>query len=120
MYLLKVSVEPTAKSFPPVLLDDQGTAGMYNRANRSLHHYLEHVPGFLVCYPAAAFCFPFPAMCLAIFFCAGRIVYQISYTNGGFSSSSRGLGFVASFLCIAVLEGLVLVAALKALATPGI
>jgi hypothetical protein len=110
VYLYKVNTDEGAEALPPVVLEDQGAAGMYNRANRSLHHFIENLPGLLLCYPAAAFCFPLPAMVLAVVFCVGRVMHQVGYTKG---YGSHGLGFVVSLLATVAVEGLVIVASLK-------
>ena len=58
MYLYKVNVDASQEPLPPVILDDQGAPGMYNRANRSLHHFVENMPGLILCFLPAAYCFP--------------------------------------------------------------
>ena len=124
LYLFKVSKETPKSSmaplenlvpkkpvtYPPVILEDEGAAGMYNRANRSLHHFVENVPGFIMIYALAAFVFPFVAMVCAITFAVGRCLHQSGYTKG-YGKHARG--FALSILSTATLEGLVLVCVLK-------
>ena len=67
-----------------VTLYEDGDKGKYNRANRSLYHFLENGFSFIVCLPGAFMVFPFPTfVCLALL-CVGRITYQLGYSIKGF------------------------------------
>ena len=116
LYLFKVNVEESKNALPPVILEDEGTAGMYNRANRSLHHYVENMPGLLLCFAPAGFCFPFPVLVVTAIFCVGRVLHQTGYTNKGYGG--HGLGFALSLTSTVIIEGLVLLAGLKAVGVP--
>jgi len=111
MYLYKVNVPEGKAPMPPVVLEEDGAAGMYNRANRSLHHHTENIPGVLLCFVASGFVFPFPSLVLAAIFSVGRAAHQIGYTG---RYGSHGVGFMLATITTVVLEGLVLVASLKA------
>ena len=67
-----------------VTLYEEGDKGKYNRANRSLYHFLENHLSFLVCLPGSLLIFPFPTFVIVVLAAVGRIVYQTGYTLGGF------------------------------------
>jgi uncharacterized membrane protein YecN with MAPEG domain len=115
MYLYKVS-GPAHDSLPPVILEDEGAAGRYNRANRSLHHYVENsLPVFLAT-PLAGFAFPAAVFVLVAIFCVARVMHQVGYPNKGYGG--HGAGFGLALLATVILEGLVLVAGLRAAGVP--
>ena len=92
-----------------VIFDNEGPVGRYNRANRSLHHFVETSSPVLVCLILAGYVFPFPAfVCIAIF-CAGRILHQVGYATG---YGGHGAGFGIATLASCTLEGLVILVAL--------
>ena len=96
-----------------IVLDDAGDAGVYNRANRSMHHMVENAPSLLVSLAAAGFVFPFAACVCACAWSAGRVVHQRGYTIG---YGSHGLGFAISTLATEALCGMVLIAGCRSLA----
>ena len=67
-----------------VTLYEDGDKGKYNRANRSLYHFLENGFSFIVCLPGAFMVFPFPTFVCLILLCIGRITYQLGYSIKGF------------------------------------
>ena len=92
MYLFKVSIDEAAKEptiYSPVILQDEGAAGMYNRANRSLHHFIENAPGFIMMYALAGFVFPLAAMVCAIGFALGRLLHQWGLLKGIWQAALR-------------------------------
>ena len=93
-----------------VVLDDGEETGKYNRANRSLHHYVENVPGLLVGMPLAGFCFPMAAVVLVSIFAVGRILHQSAYTKG---YGAHAPGFMLAMLSAATMDGVILLVALK-------
>ena len=116
MYLYKVSEQDdSSPPMPPVILEDRGAAGMYNRANRSLHHFLESSPPFLLNFAPAGFLFPHAAFVLMCVFAVGRVAHQVGYTTKGYGG--HGAGFGLALLASVILEGLVFVAALRAATT---
>lgn len=96
----------------PIVMETEGDVGKYNRANRSMNHFMENLGGMLLCFPLAAFCFPLPSMLLMIVFALGRVLHQTGYTNKGYGG--HGLGFGFSQLGSLTVDGLVLLAGIKA------
>ena len=107
--------ESTSRDVRPVVLMEEGAAGKYNRANRSLHHYVENMGGFLLCLPLAGFVYPAASFVLAILFAIGRLAHQIGYTKG---YGGHGAGFGIAMIATVILEGLVLVAGMRAVGVP--
>jgi len=64
-----------------IVLETKGDVGAYNRANRSMHHFSENVPGMLLCFPLAAYVFPFPSTVLMSVYAIGRVMHQTGYTK---------------------------------------
>lgn len=94
-----------------VVLVEDGPIGSYNRANRSLTHFIE-TNGFLLIsfYSLAKL---LPALCCVIMgtYCFGRILHQTGYAVGGYGK--HGLGFLLSVVPLTMLEGLNLVVGWK-------
>ena len=67
-----------------VTLYEDGDKGKYNRANRSLYHFLENGFSVIVCLPGAFMVFPFPTFICLLLLCIGRITYQLGYSIKGF------------------------------------
>ena len=67
-----------------VTMYETGEKGSYNRANRSLYHFLENGFPFIVCLPGAFMVFPFPTFICVVLLCIGRITYQLGYAIKGF------------------------------------
>ena len=99
-----------------VVLEEGGAAGRYNRANRSLHHFVENAPAFMLCLPLAGFVYPAAAFVLAAVFALGRIHHQFGYATKGYGG--HGIGFGVSLVATIILEGLVIVAGLRAAGVP--
>ena len=91
---------------------EKGAAGQYNRANRSLHHYIENALSFLICLPFAGFVYPAACFVLTCLFVLGRVLHQAGYTYKGYGG--HGVGFGIALLVSVILEGLTFVAALRA------
>ena len=77
MYLYKVSGQEDT----PVVLEDEGAAGRYNRANRSLHHHIENLPGLILMLPLAGYVYPETTFTLTCLFAIGRIWHQLGYAS---------------------------------------
>jgi len=95
---------------PPIIFDESGIIGKYNRANRSLHHMVENIGPFLASLYFVGSIFPFPTFVLTCIFCIGRIIHQAGYTEG---YGKHGMGFLLVMLSTATVEGLLLVTATK-------
>uniref|UniRef100_A0A7R9ZVT9 Uncharacterized protein n=1 Tax=Pyrodinium bahamense TaxID=73915 RepID=A0A7R9ZVT9_9DINO len=103
-------VNSTTNPLPYVVLEEQGVVGEYNRANRSLFHFIENMGGVLLCILCAGFVFPLPAFICTLAFFVGRVAHQIGYVSG---YGKHGLGFGIVMLVSNILEGLVTLAALS-------
>merc|ERR1712008_21417 len=109
---IKVNAVDGAPNQPYVVLEDQGSIGMYNRANRSLTNFVENVPSFMLNWLLTAVIMPFPAFVLMAIFCLGRILHMTGYAFGGYGK--HGPGFILSALIAASpMEMLVLIIGLK-------
>ena len=104
------------ESVRPIVLMEEGAAGKYNRANRSLHHFIENLAGFYLCVPLAGFVYPAATFILTVLFGIGRVAHQAGYAFGGYGG--HGAGFGIALLATLLLEGLVLVAGLRAAGVP--
>ena len=93
-----------------VLLDSEGDAGAYNRANRSLHHMTEQIAPTLLALIGAGFCYPRAVLVLTATFSAGRCMHAIGYTKG---YGSHAPGFTLATLSASTLEGACLLIAIK-------
>lgn len=112
MYLYMAAKDP----IKPIVLIESGAAGQYNRANRSLHHYIENALGPLLLVPLAGFVYPGATFVLTLLFAVGRIAHQAGYAIKGYGG--HGLGFAIALIATLILEGLVLVAGLCAAGVP--
>jgi len=90
---------------------EDGPIGMYNRSNRSVQHMVENSGGFFAAIGPVGFLFPKQTLAVVCAFSIGRIVHQKGYANG---YGSHALGFVFALFSIQTLEGLALIAFLKA------
>lgn len=119
MQIFKVNYpEKFGTSLPYVVLEEEGYVGEYNRANRSLTHFVENVPCFLLNLVFAGFVFPFPTMVCIVIYSIGRMAHQIGYSMKGYGG--HGLGFALAMFANVVLEMLVLGAAIKSLTLPAV
>lgn len=94
-----------------VVFQDEGTKGMYNRSNRSIQHMVENFGAFLASIGPVGYLFPKQVCILVATFGAGRILHQKGYTQG---YGKHAIGFVLSLLAIVTMEGLAMLAFLKA------
>ena len=93
-----------------VVMVEDGDVGAYNRANRSMHHFVENAAHFCVGVVMATAVFPFPTFVLVAVFALGRVAHQTGYTTG---YGAHRIGFGISQVCTLMLEGLCLVVFLK-------
>ena len=63
--------DPSASS--AIVLCEQGEAGRYNRANRSLYHTIEWTTPFIFSAVLNAFVFPFPTIAIIVAYILGCI-----------------------------------------------
>merc|ERR1719473_1741107 len=95
-----------------VILETEGGVGAYNRANRSLTHFIENSLPVILCLALAGNIFPFPSFVLAAVFTGGRILHQLGYASPkGYGAHAPG--FLLAFIATMALEGLCLFVALS-------
>jgi len=95
-----------------VVLEEEGAAGAYNRANRSIHHFVENALPFFLTVPLAGYVWPLPVFVLTIVYAIGRVAHQVGYAVKGYGAHAPG--FMLTILSGVIVEGLTLVAGLKA------
>merc|ERR1712070_312543 len=105
MYILKV-LDPLSKKVSPVVLEDKGVVGEYNRANRSLHHFTENMAIMVLSLYLVGVIFPAMAFVCTLVYAAGRVWHQMGYSSGGYGS--HGGGFTLTMLAGMVMEGFLL------------
>jgi hypothetical protein len=109
MFFYQVSNSP---ELPLVMMVEEGDVGKYNRANRSLHHFMENSLNLVLNFVFASFAFSKPSFILMALFALGRIMHMTGYTKG---YGSHAAGFMLSNLIgNGILEMLVLLTALGA------
>ncbi|CAJ1367594.1 unnamed protein product [Effrenium voratum] len=100
------------KDAPYVLMATTGPAGRFNRAQRAAFNADESMPLFLA-YTLVTGCIFGPLVLVPLLiYCYGRILFGIKYTQ---SLSARGAGFMPAVIGEKWMEGLVLMAAIRAL-----
>merc|ERR1712072_933722 len=112
MYIFKVLDAPSDKT-TPVVLEEDGAAGEYNRANRSLHHFVENTGAFCAGLYLVGVIFPIPASWITFVYAIGRVTHQVGYSGGGYGS--HGAGFGIATLALAIMEGFLLLVVIKSL-----
>ena len=95
-----------------VLMENQGDLGKFNRAQRALMNYHEAFPTVALLYIAAAFVFPFSSFVTIVIFSLAQVVSAIGYVS---SEDGRSKGFLLGLLTVAILHGMVGIAAYNAL-----
>ena len=110
MFIYKLATD-TAEEGSAVVMHSEGDLGRYNRANRSIYHYLENSLGIIASLPLSFFLFPLPTFVALGAFCLGRIVYQLGYTAKGYGG--HGPGFLLDRLATMTISGLMVVAYYK-------
>ncbi|CAL1168147.1 unnamed protein product [Cladocopium goreaui] len=108
----KVFIPDGGKQLPYVLLEEDGMVGKANRAQRGFENLMEYLPMYLVYLCAIGFVYPFPAFVNACVFFFSRVKYAFDYTN---ATAARNTGFAIYGMAQACLEGLLLIAGVKAL-----
>ena len=93
-----------------VLLREDGDFGKYNRAHRTLYHFLENCLPVVFALPFALFIYAFPAFVTGTIYCVARLIYQHGYTAYGFKG--RVPGFFIERLSMTTITGLCFVAAI--------
>ena len=108
-----VYTKPGQPKLGYVLMEKDGALGRFNRAQRSLQNYVESAAFVVALFVLSGFVFPFQTFCIGCFFAVARIVSAIGYTH---SPDGRMAGNILGMLAMGVMEALVLVAGVKAIA----
>jgi hypothetical protein len=93
-----------------IVLEDEGDLGKYNRANRSLNHFVENGLSLPISLLLNSITFPFPTFVTICFFAVGRVLHQSGYVNG---YGKHGAGFLFASVATETLNGLLLLIVLK-------
>ena len=94
-----------------VVLNEEGDVGCYNRANRSLNHFVENAGGMFMSVLLNSYVFAFPAFVCTCIFAIGRVLHQTGYSKGGYGK--HGIGFGLSAIATEAMNGMLLFTALK-------
>ena len=94
-----------------VLLETQGPVGSYNRANRSLTHFVENSIPVALLIALSGAVFPFPTFVCTVVFAVGRVLHQTAYAAIGYGP--HGLGFAMSDTAKGIMMSFCLIAADK-------
>ena len=107
-FIYKQATDPTGEQGSAVIFNNDGAIGSYNRANRSLNHFLENSLPLIVTMPFVFYIFPFPAFVLIVIFCLGRTLHQIGYAKYGFGG--HWPGFALARISMGLCSGLLMIA----------
>jgi uncharacterized membrane protein YecN with MAPEG domain len=94
-----------------VVLNDEGDIGKYNRANRSLNHFVENSIPFILSILLGGYVYALPTFVLTIIFFIGRVIHQYGYAEKGYGGHAPGFGLI--LLSTEILNGLLLLVAIK-------
>jgi len=95
-----------------VLMENKGNQGTFNRAQRALQTYNEQLPTTIVQYIAASWVWPFESFICIMVWALSSWASAVGYTN---SADGRMVGKIPGLFAITTPQGLLLIAAYKAL-----
>ena len=95
-----------------VLMETEGDLGKFNRAQRALQNYHEQFPTMMLQYVAASFVWPFEAFVCIVVWSVSCVLSASGYVD---SANGRMKGRLPGYFAAATVQGLVLIAAYKAL-----
>lgn len=99
-----------------IVLETDGMVGAYNRANRSLNHFVENMAPWAVSMYMASNVFPQAVFTLTVLFVFGRIAHQVGYSSPK-GYGNHGVGFLLGMLTTITLQGLLLIVAMYGFGT---
>jgi len=99
------------KGAPYVVLETEGPVGSYNRANRSLTHFVENSLPVVMAILLAGRVFAKPTFFCTVAFAMGRVMHQTGYASIGYGAHAPG--FLIAMLSAAILEGFCILIAAK-------
>jgi len=111
-HVYRVYTAPGAPALPYVLMETEGDVGRFNRAQRAAANYLEYLSGVLASTLLAGFVFPLPVFVASVVYVLGRLMMTVQYSQ---AAKARTPGFATSNIAAVVVDGLLLLAACKAL-----
>ena len=95
-----------------VVLQDEGVMGQYNRAGRSLTHFLENCTPLIVCFIMTPLVYGYISFIFVVLACLGRVIHQIGYSGEkGFGPHTGG--FVLANACQEIMVGMLLIIAIQ-------
>jgi len=100
--------------FGYVLMETEGEHGAFNRAQRALMNYHEVFPTIALQYVAASWVFPFEAFICVMIWAVTRCIGAVGYRS---SAWGRFNGNVPGLLAMYTIQGMVLIASIKALSS---
>ena len=112
MFFFKQAAENSVESSTIVLHED-GDLGLYNRANRGVHHFVENCIPVILAAQFTVYAYTLPTFVILTIYTLSRIAYQHGYTHRGWGFSGHYPGFFLGCLCMCTLNGLLFVAATK-------
>ena len=95
-----------------VLMENEGTLGDFNRAQRALQNYVEQFATLFMLYIAASWVFPREAFVCATIWAVSRIMSASGYKT---NVDGRMGGMVIGVLAASVLQGMIILVAIKTL-----
>lgn len=101
MLIYKVNSMEEGKTYPYVVMEEEGEIGEYNRANRALHHFVENGTALVLCIVASGAIFSLPVFILTILYGFFRMLYQYKYAEGGYGFQGHALPFMFHSVLIA-------------------
>ena len=107
MFIYKLATQQGDEGSAIVMHED-GDLGQYNRANRSVHHFMESSLSLVAALPLSFFLFAFPTFVALCCFCVGRIIYQIGYTAKGYGG--HVIGWIIDTFANMTIAGLMILA----------
>jgi len=99
--------------FGYVLMETDGVHGAFNRAQRALMNYHEVFPTIALQYVAASWVFPFEAFVCVMVWAATRCLGAVGYKS---TAMGRFDGIMPGLIAMCTIQGMVMIAAVKALA----
>ena len=78
MFIYKHAAEDSSES--AVVLDEAGDAGLYNRSNRALYHFIENSSPMIFAIILGSFVYAVPIFVMSCIYVFARIIYTVGYT----------------------------------------
>ena len=110
MYIYKMAAENSSES--AIVLEDKGDVGKYNRANRTLHHFLENSIPFVMQLIINSMVYPIHTFIFGACYLLGRVVYTMGY-SGDKGFDGRMPGYLLQLLSGVVMVGFTVIIAFK-------